>query len=150
MGPVLVGLTLLGVVLPPMSGPVDDIETRLRAAEERIFAAIQARDLAALEVELAEDFVHSSPGSPDQERSAFLEAVRDMPYRVLEIRGDEVRVRVLDQVALVSGIQRARVAVSADEVVLASTAFVDVFVRTDGAWRLRHAWSVELPSEETP
>jgi ketosteroid isomerase-like protein len=124
-----------------------DVEARLRQAEQRIFQAIQARDLPALEAELAESFVLFSHGNPEQDRASFLAAIRDMPFQILEIRGEDVRVRVLGDVALVSGIQRARVAMPDNgAIVNAATAFVDAFARTDEGWRLLHAVSVELPT----
>lgn len=131
-----------------MSGPPGlDVEARLKQAEQRIFQAILARDLVALEAELAEDFVLSPLGQPEQDRASFLAAIREMPYRILELHGEDVRVRVLGEVAVVSGIQRARVALPEHgPVVNAATAFVDAFVKTEAGWRLRHAVSVELPS----
>jgi ketosteroid isomerase-like protein len=129
-----------------------DVEARLRQAEQRIFQAIQARDLAALEAELSQSFVLFSHGNPEQDRASFLAAIRDMPFQILEIRGEDVRVRVLGDVALVSGIQRARVAMPDNgAIVNAATAFVDAFGRTDEGWKLIHAVSVELPTPpETP
>ena len=128
-----------------MKGPSADSEAALRAAEERIFTAIRTRDVARLEAELAPDFVHSSPGSPDQDKTAFLAAIRDLPVEILELRGEDLRVRVLESVAILSGIQKARVALADGQVVSAATAFADWFVRSDDGWRLRHAFSVELP-----
>jgi ketosteroid isomerase-like protein len=123
-----------------------EADDALRAAEERIFAAIRARDIASLERELTEDFVHSSPGSPDQGRDAFLRAIDGSPYRILEIQGEDLRARVLGEVAILSGIQRARVVLPDGKVVVAATAFVDCFVASDARWRLRHAVSFELPA----
>jgi ketosteroid isomerase-like protein len=124
-----------------------DVEARLKQAEQRIFLAIQARDIPALEAELAEDFVLFSHGNPEQDRASFLTAIREMPFQILEIRGEDVRVRVLGDVALVSGIQRARVAMPDNGAIVdAATAFVDAFARSDEGWRLRHAVSVELPT----
>ncbi len=129
-----------------MSRPAEsDPEAALRAAEERIFTAIRTRDLTALAAELAPDFVHSSPGNPDQPRSAFLDTVRELPFEIRELGGDDVRVRVLEGTAIVSGIQRARVALPDGQVVSAATAFADWFVESGDGWRLRHAFSVELP-----
>ena len=135
-----------------MGGPGDlDVEARLKQAEQRIFHAILARDLAALEAELDEDFVLSPIGHPEQDRPAFLAAIRDMPYQILEIHGEEIRVHVLGDVALVSGIQRARVALPDNgAIVNAATAFVDAFVKSGAGWRLRHAVSVELPAPQEP
>ena len=135
-----------------MGGPDElDVEARLKQAEQRIFHAIQARDLAALEAELDEAFVLSPIGQPEQDRPAFLAAIRDMPYQILEIHGEEIRVHALGEVALVSGIQRARVALPDNgAIVNAATAFVDAFVRSGAGWRLRHAVSVELPAPPEP
>lgn len=129
----------------PNSSP--EVEALLRSAEERIFEAIRARNLAGLEAELSEDFVHSPLGSAEMDRGAFIASVRDMPYRILEIRGENLRVRVFGDTAILSGIQRARVALPDGAAVNAATGFVDVFVRTQGQWRLRHAVSAELPGE---
>jgi ketosteroid isomerase-like protein len=127
-----------------VSSPPGDVEAIL-AAETRIFASIRARDVAALGAELAADFVHSSLGQPDQGRDAFLQAIRDMPYGIQEIGGEDLRVRVIGEVALLSGVQCARVELPDGSEVTAATAFVDLFTRRNGGWLLRHAVSVELP-----
>jgi ketosteroid isomerase-like protein len=118
----------------------------IKEAEERLFAAIKAQDIPALEAELTEDFVHSALGGAENDRQAFLEGIRNMPYRVLELSGQDLRVRILGDMALLAGIQQARVALDEEKNLTARTAFVDVFVRTGEGWRLRHA--VELPEAE--
>lgn len=123
-----------------------DDDLALRAVEERVFQALRARDGEALARELDAGFVHSSPGSPDQDREAFLQGVREMPFRILEIGAEDLAVRVLGDVALVSGVQRARVALEDGQTADAATAFVDLFVRRGGGWRLQHAVSFELPA----
>jgi ketosteroid isomerase-like protein len=124
-------------------------EGRVRAAEERIFAAIMARDAKALEGELAADFILSSPGKPEQARDDFLQAIASMPYRILEVGGEDLRCRFLGDVAVLSGVQRARVEIAPGRVVVARTAFADLFVRAGDSWRLRHAFSVELPDVDS-
>ena len=124
-------------------------EGRVRAAEERIFAAIMARDAAALEGELAADFILSSPGKPEQARDDFLQAIASMPYRILEVGGEDLRCRFLGDVAVLSGVQRARVEIAPGHVVVARTAFADLFVRAGDSWRLRHAFGVELPDVDS-
>ena len=110
-------------------------------------AAIAARDVAALQAELTDDFVHTSIGGVEQDRGAFLEAIRDAPYRILELRGERLHVRAMGDIALLSGVQRARVALPDGSVVTGAGAFVDLFVSTGNGWRLRHACSVELPDD---
>ena len=53
--------------------------------------------------------------------------------------------RVLGSVAVVSGVQQVRVELPDGKVVRGAGAFVDVFGRDGGRWRLRHAVAVELP-----
>jgi ketosteroid isomerase-like protein len=129
--------------------PNRDAEAIL-AAEDRIFAAIRTQDSAALAAELAADFIHSALGQPDQGRDAFLKAIGEMPYRVLEIAGQDLKVRVMGDMAVLSGVQRARVALPDGSEVTAATAFVDLFTRLESGWRLRHAVSAELPEAPAP
>jgi ketosteroid isomerase-like protein len=119
----------------------------LRRAEERIFAAIAARDIAALQAELTDDFVHTTIGGAEQDRRSFLEAIRGLPFEILELRGEGIQVRDLGDVAVLSGVQRARVAMADGSTVSGATAFVDIFVASVNGWRLRHACSIELPAE---
>ncbi len=124
-------------------------EAKVRAAEERVFAAIMARDAVALRSELASDFILSSPGKLDQPLDAFIQAIASMPYRILEVSGEDLHFRLLGDVAILSGVQRAKVELAPGHVVVARTAFADMFARAGDGWRLRHAFSVEFP-EPTP
>lgn len=47
-----------------------------------------ARDTKALERELAADF--SLPGKPEQTRGDFLRAIALMPYRILDVGGEDL------------------------------------------------------------
>ena len=114
-------------------------------AERRIFDAIRERDLTKLAAELTEDFVHTPFGSPNQDREAFLRAIADVPYKILELSGEDLRVRLLGEVALLSGFQRAKVQFPEGAVVEGVSAFVDLFAGGPGAWRLRHAFSIDPP-----
>jgi ketosteroid isomerase-like protein len=116
---------------------------------ERIFDAIRDRDVATLSGALADDFVLTVPGSPDQDRTAFLAAINEAPYRILEIHGDDVGVRLLGETAIVSGLQRAEAQLADGTKVTGTTAFVDCFERNADRWRLRHAVSIEMPVDVT-
>jgi ketosteroid isomerase-like protein len=128
-----------------MSGAGVAAEAELRAIEQRVFAAIQNRSIDVLEQVLADDFVHATLGGDDQTRAAFLKAIHEMPYRILEIGGEGLRVHLWQDTAVVTGKQRARVALDDGSVVTDVSAFVDVFSHSASGWRLRHAASVEVP-----
>jgi ketosteroid isomerase-like protein len=119
----------------------------LRELTERLFAAIKANDVSALDDMLAGDFMLTSPGGPDQERQAFLDAIERASHRVLEIHGDHIGVRILGETAVVSGMQRARVELPNGAIVAGTTAFVDCFYRDGGRWWLRHAVGIDLAAE---
>jgi ketosteroid isomerase-like protein len=123
--------------------PEDD----LRRAEDRLFIAIAARDIDALDAELTDDFIYTQIGVADQDREAFLTAIRDMPFRILHLRGESFKVRVMGDVGVLSGVQQAQVEMPDGTIVSGTTAFVDIFVMTAHGWRLRHACSIELQQE---
>lgn len=125
-------------------GQLSDDQAALRDAERRIMTAIRTRDIEALEAELAPDFVYSAHGEEDQDRAAFLAAIRDRPYWVLDLTAEGLRIRTFGDVAAVTGMQRARVELSDGAIVTSATAFVDLFERGTDGWRLRHAFGVEV------
>lgn len=122
------------------------IESVLRAAEARIMTAIRVRDVAALERELATDFVHTTLGGDELDRAAFLRAVGEVPFRILTLEGESLRFRRLGEVALLSGIQRGVVELPAGGVVTSLGGFVDVFTHEGGHWLLSQAVTVDLPT----
>lgn len=131
-------------MIAQLTGPGSDAVAAVTAAEARIFEAIKTKDVAALDSELASDFVHSPADGPDQDRAAFLRAIAEMPYRILELRGENLRFRVVDAIVLVSGTQHARVVLEDGREVVGISAFTDIFTRTPAGWRLRHAVSVDV------
>jgi len=122
------------------------VEAALRDAEARIMAAIRLRDVDALERELAADFVHTTPSGEEEDRAAFLQGIAAMPFRILSLDGEGIRFRRLGEVALLTGVQRGLVELPEGGVVTSLGAFVDVFTRASGQWRLSQAVSVELPA----
>ncbi len=118
----------------------------VKAAEQRVCAAIRNRDADALSRELTDDFVHESLRGETQDRAAFLHGVATLPVTILEIAAEDLRARDLGGCVTLAGVQRVRVRMQDGTEATALTAFVDVFVRHDAGWRIRHAVSVELPS----
>jgi hypothetical protein len=124
------------------------IEAALRAAETRIITAIRTRDVAALDRELASDFVHTTPAGDEQDRAAFLQAIGEMPFRILALDGENIRFRLMGGVALLTGVQRGLVELPEGGVVTSLGAFVDVFTNASGRWLLAQAVSVDLAAPE--
>ena len=109
---------------------------------ERIAAAISARDTAVLAELLAPDLVHRSPGGEDRHAEAFLQGIAQIPGEIVFVKVADLRVDVSGDSAIVSGTQRAQVRIEGN-VIDDRRAFVDMFVRLEGKWRLRVAVDLE-------
>jgi hypothetical protein len=120
----------------------------LIAAEEAVFAAIAARDTAALDRLIADDFVVRIPGQPDAGKAAFLAAIGSIPGEILSVGGEGLTAQMLGpDLGMVSGVQVARVRVDGTELVDRG-GFVDLFARRDGRWGM--IWAFSVPMSTTP
>lgn len=124
-------------------------EEALRAAEQRLFAAIQARDRTALDELLADDFLYSSPGAAAVDKASFLATIAGLPEGIERIWSDDAQARALGDTGVVFGHQLARVR-QGSQVLLGRTLFMDVFVKRDGRWLLSLAQGVELSEQPAP
>ena len=118
-------------------------DAALVALSEEIASAIERRDLETISRHLAPGFVHRTPGGAAADRAAFLEALRSISGEILLVRVHDLQADVSGDSAVVCGIQHARVKMEG-EVAEEQRAFVDYFLRLNGAWKLRTA--VDLPT----
>ena len=114
--------------------------------EHRTFEAIARKDVEALARVLADEFTYRSPGNPDVGKAEFLRNVATLPRDVVLVEGEQLDAAALGDTIVVTGVQRATVRGPAGESITSRTAFTDVFVRRDAAWRLALAYGVELPA----
>jgi ketosteroid isomerase-like protein len=115
--------------------------------DREIMKAIGAKDAERLAPLLAEAFTLKTPGAPEMMRDAFLEAIAVLPGEILSIAGRESTPLVVGEVGIVSGVQVAQVRLADDgRIVTSQSVYTDVFERRDGQWRLRFAFSSELPA----
>jgi hypothetical protein len=120
----------------------------LIAAEKAVFAAIAARDTAALDRLIADDFVVRIPGHSDDGKAAFIAAIGSIPGEILSIGGEGLTAQMLGpDLGMVSGVQVARVRVDGT-VLVDRGGFVDLFARRDGRWGM--TWAFGVPMSTTP
>jgi ketosteroid isomerase-like protein len=112
--------------------------------EEEIFGAIKNRDTGALELVLTDDFVYRSPGQ-EVARDDFLKLCATFPYKIISIRGEELRARVYGNMAVVTGLQIAKTVSDEGKEETSAVAFTDVFMKVKGKWMLSLAHAVDLP-----
>ncbi|HZB46645.1 MAG TPA: nuclear transport factor 2 family protein, partial [Pyrinomonadaceae bacterium] len=106
---------------------------------------IREKDTRALEPLLTADFVYRTPGG-EVGRADFLKGVASVPGRITSVEGEGLRVRVFGEVAVLTGVQRARVRADDGSEQEGLNAFTDVFLKRNGRWRLALAYGVELPT----
>jgi hypothetical protein len=111
-------------------------------AATAIAEAIARRDVDALAARLAPGFVHRVPGGATTDAATFLNGIRQIPGEINFVRLEQLEVDIAEGSALVTGIQHAQVRIAGKDVD-DRRAFVDWFVQSSGAWRIRAA--VEPP-----
>ena len=129
--------------------PANVAESILQIARD-IMDAIKNKDAATLEPMLAEDFVYRTHFGAEADRTEFLTSIASMPQEILSIRGDELKVNVYGETAVVTGVQHAEARPLEGEAEESVVAFTDVFVRREDRWLMVLAYGVELPSEQEP
>src|SRR6185503_11553663 len=115
--------------------------------ERDIMAAIKSKDAAALGPLLAEEFIYRTHFGAESGKQAFLESIASFPIEILSLRGEELKVNLFGETAVLTGVQRAEARAPEGEPEESAVAFTDVFVRRDGRWLMALAYGVELPSE---
>ncbi len=111
---------------------------------ERLLSAIVGRDAAVLEELLDPEFAHFDGSGGKTARADFIAQVLGSTYSVVHAGFENLSVDVVGEFAVVNGVQRAEVALGTGERLVSRGAFTDVFVASEGGWRIRVARSVEL------
>ena len=124
-----------------------DVPSEILQIERDIMSAIKGKDTAALEPMLADEFVYRTHFGVEADKAAFLESIASFPIEIISLRGEELKVNVYGETAVLTGVQVAEARPPEGEAEESAVAFTDVFVRRDGRWLMVLAYGVELPSE---
>lgn len=133
--------------MPSSTNLQNDTAELILAIERGIMAAIKAKDTAALAPMLADEFIYRTHFGAEADKDQFLESIVSFPVEILSLRGDELRVDVFGEVAILTGVQRAEARLPDHEPEESAVAFTDVFVQRSGRWLMVLAFGVELPTE---
>ena len=109
--------------------------------------AIKNKDAATLEPLLADDFIYRTHFGAEANKAEFLRSIASFPVEILAIRGEELKVNVYGETAVLTGVQLAEARTPAGAAEESVVAFTDIFVRLDGRWLMVLAYGVELPSD---
>ncbi|HET9155587.1 MAG TPA: nuclear transport factor 2 family protein [Myxococcaceae bacterium] len=122
-------------------------ERALLALEDSVIDAIRRRDAAALGALVTDGFVLVGSDGSQTRREDFLRAAVEIPGEILELSALHLRARVVGEVGVLTGLQRARVrlptGIEVDDVAF----FTDVCVRAGAGWKmaLAHSGPALLP-----
>ena len=133
-----------------MTNSTDGAAEAILQIERDIMAAIKGKDATALEPMLADEFVYRTHFGAEADKAEFLKSIASFPRKILSLRGEELRVDIFGDTAVLTGVQLAEARAPEGETEESAVAFTDVFVRRDGRWLMVLAYGVELPSESAP
>lgn len=119
-------------------------ELAILEMEKETFEAIRNKDAAALSRILDEGFVYRTPHGQDAAKADFIKAVTSLPVQILEVRGENLRVSIYGETAVLTGVQHAKVQTAEGKEAVSSVAFTDIFVRRLEGWVMTLAFGVEL------
>lgn len=132
--------------MPSVMAVSDD--QQVIAVEEALFDALKNQDSAALSKLVADDFQFRDAGNEIITKPDFLKAATSVPGTILSVSSDNMRVRVIGDLAILSGTQKAVVRLKDGKQVTGEGVFTDVFAKRDGVWQLIFAHNIDLPTEE--
>ena len=124
-----------------------DVPSEILQIERDIMSAIKGKDTAVLEPMLADEIVYRTHFGVEADKAAFLESITSFPVEIISLRGEELKVNVYGETAVLTGVQIAEARPPEGEAEESAVAFTDVFVRREGRWLMVLAYGVELPSE---
>jgi ketosteroid isomerase-like protein len=138
-------LALLTAAIGAATATAEDKTKReVLAAQDRRFAATVAGDVEALGRILGDEVTYTHSNGAVESRDQYLEAIRAGTYRYRSLTPEERRVRLLGDVAVVTG--SCRVVVETGERTLEGRLrFTAVYARQGGEWRLVVWQSTRLP-----
>jgi ketosteroid isomerase-like protein len=116
----------------------------LRRLEVEVFEAIKNQNTQALSRLLFDNYVYRSPGDDQLGKDDFLRLVEAFPVKVTALWGEEMRVNVYGETAIVTGIQLSKTRDNTGQEEMTATSFSDVFIRRAGRWLLALTLATDL------
>lgn len=127
------------------SGKLSKAQQEILQVEEEVFTAVKNQDTETLRRILTDDFVYRSPGNDEVAKDDFLKLSASFPYKIVSIWGEEMRVNVYGDTAVLTGLQLAKTRNDDGKEEASAVMFTDVFVKQKGKWMLALAHAVDLP-----
>ena len=122
----------------------ENIQLDVYQVQQRFWTALQGKDKQALLLLLAEDFIGRSPGHPNQDRTEFIDTLTGFPAQVLTLGSDNLEVHAWGTIAVVSGVQSAKIQLAEGQVKENRIAITNIFQQYEGRWLLKFSHAISL------
>jgi ketosteroid isomerase-like protein len=123
-------------------------DRKIGAQSPRCGGSDGGKDTKKLDQILADDFVYRNPIEGERSRAEFLAIIDSLPVKIVSVWSEDMKVNVYGDVAVMTGTQKAKIQNEEGKEEISATAFVDVFVKRQGKWKLVLAYSMDLPAEK--
>lgn len=132
---------------PAVATPaVGSADMALIELEKQFFAAIREKDNDKLNGILADDFAYVVPGQPEMTRVQFLKHVHALPEAIEWLGADDMRVRVMGSIAVVTGVRTMKTRLENGTLASTDTGFADLFRKNGDEWELILVHALEMPA----
>jgi ketosteroid isomerase-like protein len=113
-----------------------DGESEIREIERQRFRAMERVDVATLNRILSDDLIYTHANGLQQTKAELIGVLGSGDIRYESITpGDDVRVRIFDQAAVVAGRASIKIKARGEEQSFA-ICYLDVYVKQDGRWQM--------------
>lgn len=113
--------------------------------QQQFWRALRQKEADLFDQVLAEDFVCRSPGETDQDRTAFIATLTSIPLTILDVKGEAIAIRLVGDVAVLTGTQFAQMRLPNGETISERLALTNIFQHKNGRWAMIFAHPVSLP-----
>jgi ketosteroid isomerase-like protein len=124
--------------------PNEPAQQAVLHAQEQFWQGLRTKDADLLATILAPDFVGRSPGEADQTRDELITTLTTVPVRITAVSGEEIAVHVFGEVAVLTGVQVAQLALPDGTARSSRIMLSNVFCLRDQGWRVVLSNAFEL------
>ena len=119
-------------------------ETTVADLEKQRFAALVSKDYAYLDKVLAEDLYYCHSNGLIDNKSSFIQSIKDGKLTYQEMVPEELKVRVYGKTAVITGLCSAKV-LSNGQQINTRFRFTDVYVKNKAGWQIVSWQSLRIP-----
>ncbi|RDB04516.1 nuclear transport factor 2 family protein [Runella aurantiaca] len=119
-------------------------ETLVADIEKKRFAALVSKDYAYLNQVMGEDIIYCHSNGLIDTKASFIQSIKDGKLVYNEMTADELKVRIYDKTAVITGVCTAKV-VSNGQQLNTRFRFTDVYVKRKEGWQMVTWQSLRLP-----